>query len=167
MGPVAASPRRIDWTRVFLSVAIALGGTLIVIGVLGSRTGRDQSGLPDEIERIQPARGDRVLSQSDIVVDLVDGYGGRLEIDGVAVPTESTQQAEPGGDGSAPVATAVEDPDAARFDAGTNTLSFQPRPGARLDRFEVGRHVVRVLYWKLTEGETRSRSYTWYFDVAA
>jgi hypothetical protein len=147
-------------------LAVAVG--LIAYAVLTASSGRAQSRLPDEIEQISPADGDKVLNQVAVVVDLQAGYGGRLEIDGFVPPVVSTQQVEPSGeqpDSSAPVTTPVDGPDAVRFDAGTNTLSFQPRPGATIERFSVGRHMVKVTYWKLIEGEVNSRSYTWFFDV--
>jgi hypothetical protein len=166
--------RRFDRSRIIVSLVVLVGAGLIVAGVLGSVTGREQSDLPVEIERIEPSRGDKVLNQANIVVDLAPGYTGRLIIDTVALTTESTQQALPGsGDAtptvpvpSTPVTVAV-DPNAVRFDAGSNTLSFQPRPGADLERFGAGRHLVQVIYWKLTESEANSYSYTWYFEVTA
>ena len=170
---MARTPRqrgRIDRPRVVLSLAVAFGAALIFIGVSGSVTGRDQSSLPDEIERIEPSLGDKVLNQANVVVDLIAGYTGRLELDFVPLPGASTQEAEPAGaSASAPPTTLIAptDPNAVRFDAGTNTLSFQPRPGAHLERFSAGRHFVKVVYWKLTESEANSLSFTWYFDVTA
>ena len=152
---------------VVLSLAFAVGTALILIAVFGSKTGRDQSELPAEIEAIQPSRGDKVLSQANIVADLVAGYGGRLEVDFQPLPTVNTREAEPTGSQTATTLPRALDPNAVRFDAGTNILSFQPRPGAGLERFPVGRHFVKVVYWKLTEGEANSFSYTWYFDVTA
>lgn len=173
-GAVSVWKHRFDRSRLITSFAVVLGATLIFIGLIGSVTGREQSDLPDQIERIQPVRGDKVLSQSSLVVDLVSGYGGRLEIDGVPYPTLSTQEPLPvgapgasGPAGSVAPVPLVDDPNAVRFDAGTNTLSFQPRPDAEIERFEVGQHFVRVVYWKLVDGEAVSRSYTWYFDVTA
>jgi hypothetical protein len=163
-----ARARRIDRARLLASLALAFGLALVVYGVLDAVTGREQSRLPPQIERIQPAAGDRVLNQAPVVVDLADGYAGRLEVDGVAYPTVSTQIAEPTGAGAdaAAAPTAVETgPDSVRVDAGTNTLTYQPRPGGTVERFEIGRHIVRVVYWRLVDGEAVSRSYTWYFDV--
>jgi hypothetical protein len=161
--------RRIDKSRLILSMLAAVGVALILFGVLGSVTGRTQSSLPDEIERITPSLGDKVLNQTNVLADFIAGYGARMEIDGLAIPQYTTFQEEPGGestDVTAPPPT-IADPTAARFDLGTNTLSFQPRPGAVIERFEVGRHFVKVFYWKLAEGEATALSYTWYFDVSA
>lgn len=175
--PEPDAPQRRTPTRkqkivaVAISAALSLGIALIVAGVLGAVTGDERSRLPEEIERIQPALGDKVLNQSNIVVDLIPGYTGRLIIDNVPLATQSTAQPEPGGGGSptsmpTPTTVAI-DPNLVRFDAGNNTLDFQPRPGAFIERFAVGRHTVKVIYWKITESEAQAFSYFWYFDVTA
>ena len=166
--PWADQPRSKVISAFIVSAALALGLALVLVGVGNSVTGREQSNLPDEIERVQPGLGDKVLNQANIVVDLAPGYTGRLIIDDVALVTESTAEAEPtGGNAGAPTTTIEIDPDAVRFDAGTNTLSFQPGPQTFVERFDVGRHLVKVIYWKQTESEVSSFSYTWYFDVTA
>lgn len=161
-------PRSRKISALVLSALVSLGLALIISGVQGSVTGREQSRLPDEIEQIQPALGDKVLNQANIVVDLAPGYTGRLLIDGLAFPTVSTAEAEPAGATNAgPTTTIPFDPDTVRFDAGNNTLSYQPRPGGTIERFAVGRHTAKAIYWKIVDGEAQSYSYFWYFDVTA
>ena len=161
-------PRSRKLSAFGLSAALSLGIAFVIAGVSGSVTGRDQSRLPDEIEQLQPALGDKVLNQANIVVDLAPGYTGRLIVDDLVLRTVSTAESEPRGNaGSAPTTTIAFDPDTVRFDAGTNTLGFQPRPGGAIERFAVGRHLIKVIYWKLTESEVNSFSFTWYFDVSA
>lgn len=161
-------PRSRKLSAFGLSAAVSLGVALIVAGVSGSATGKDQSRLPVEIEQVQPSLGDRVLNQANLVVDLVPGYTGRLIVDELALETVSTAESEPiGATGLAPPTTVSLDPNVVRFDAGNNTLSYQPRPGGAIERFAVGRHLAKVIYWKLTESEANSFSYTWYFDVSA
>ena len=160
--------RRQIVSAVFLSALLALGVALILVGVNGASTGRSQSSLPKELEQIQPALGDKVLNQANLSVDLMPGYTGRLIIDGLPFPTVSTAAAEPNGESfRAPTTTLPTSPDDVRFDAGNNVLSFQPRPGGTIERFASGRHYVKVIYWKIIEGEKSSYSYSWYFDVTA
>lgn len=161
-------PRSRKVSALVLSALVSLGLALIIAGVQGSVTGREQSRLPEEIERVQPALGDKVLNQANIVVDLAPGYQGRLIIDDLEFNTVSTAESEPSGESAAgPTTTLPFNPDDVRFDAGTNTLSYQPRPGGAIERFAVGRHTAKVIYWKIIEGETSSFSYFWYFDVTA
>ena len=140
-----------------------------IAGVQGSVTGDKRSRLPSEIERVQPSLGDKVLNQVGLLVDLIPGYIGRLVIDGLPFQTVSTAEPEPvGGSGVAtPTTLFVDDPNSVRYDAGNNTLGYQPRPGGAIERFSVGRHFVTVIYWKVEESEASSFSYTWYFDVTA
>ena len=159
--------RRQKVSAVVLSALVSLGVALIAAGVSGSVTGDEQSRLPEEIEQIQPALGDKVLNQANVLVDLIPGYTGRLILDDTPLATQSTAEAEPTGGASPPSTTIAIDPDSVRFDAGNNTLSFQPRPGAALERFSVGRHTVKLIYWKITESEASAYSYFWYFDVTA
>ena len=88
---------------------------------------------------------------------------------GLPFQTVSTAEPEPvGGSGVAtPTTLFVDDPNSVRYDAGNNTLGYQPRPGGAIERFSVGRHFVTVIYWKVEESEASSFSYTWYFDVTA
>lgn len=166
--PLRRRTRRQLLSAVVLSALLALGVALILVGVSSSSTGRSQSRLPAEIEEIRPSLGDKVLNQADIQVDLAPGYTGRLIVDDIPFPTVSTAADEPAGEsGSAPTTTLALSPDDVRFDAGNNVLSYQPRPGGSIERFGSGRHLVKVVYWKIVEGEKSSLSYTWYFDVTA
>ena len=81
--PDANKPKRkLDREQLLISVGIALGLVLIIFGFRATQTGRDESGLPDVIERMSPADGDRVLRQSQIIVDFVEGYEAVMFIDG-------------------------------------------------------------------------------------
>lgn len=168
--------RRYDRGKLIRGTIVIGGALLIFLGIAGSVTGRDQSNLPDEIERIEPSKGDKVLNQANLVVDLVPGYTGELIIDGVLLPTVSTQVGEPTGPAAtdvtassvaAPTPVSPDDLNVVRFDAGTNTLSFQPRPGGDLERFAAGQHFVTVRYWKIIEGPQNDFTYGWGFEVTA
>ena len=63
---------------------------LVLLGVLGSVTGREQQGLPDAIESIDPVReATQVPQQTRVFVDLEIGYEAMLVVDGVELPTVS------------------------------------------------------------------------------
>ena len=51
------------------------------------------------------------------------------------------------------------------YDPGNATLTFDPSDKSQIPDFTQGEHVVRVIFWKLTEGRGHSRSYTWTFNV--
>ena len=156
--------RKIDASQLVTSVGIAIGLILITFGFRASRTGRDESGFPDAIERMSPANGDRVLRQSQIIVDFVEGYDAVLFIDGIEIPTTRLDELTSSGQQPAPGAQ-VELPATAVFDPGNFIISFQPQPGAIFETFTQGEHEGKVLYWKSTEGRERSSVYIWKFDT--
>ena len=104
----------------------------------------------------------QVLAQSQVVVDLVEGYEGRLRIDGVDFPTLrmedlTNDDVEPG--------EQVEIPPGVVFEPGNDTLTFTPGPGIEIEDFDDGIHRVTVLYWPVERGEGAARSYSWAFNV--
>ena len=64
---------KLDKQLLFASVGIGIGLTLMILGFNTGLTGRDASNLPDEIEAISPGDNERVLRQSQVIVDFVDG----------------------------------------------------------------------------------------------
>ena len=150
--------------RLAFSVVIAVGLMLVALGVRASRTGRDATNLPDAIEQMSPADGDRVLRQSQIVVDFAAGYEAELLIDGILMSTTRLDELTSGGSAPAPGAQ-VELPPTAVWDPGNATISYQPQVGAIIEEFSQGEHVGVVRYWRIAEAQPRVRSYTWRFTT--
>jgi hypothetical protein len=153
----------VDAKLAVASMAIAVGLVLIGWAVLRGVTGDDVSDLPDAIEGIVPVPDAvQVLAQSQVIVDLDEGYEGWLRIDGHDFPTlrmeDLTNDAvEPGAQ--------VEIPPGVVFEPGNDTLTFTPGPGIEIERFDEGVHSVRVVYWPVDRGEAAARSYSWTFNV--
>lgn len=164
-----AVPRRkigkLSVERLIVSFAFATGVTLIVLGVLWSRTGRDSLDYPDAIESTAPAPGDRqVLRETSVEVQLKGGYTARLTIDGVALDTinldeylQTVGAPRPGEQIPLP-ATAIFDPSNAR-------ITFQPSDDAQITEFTTGIHNATVTFWKTIEGERTADSFSWSFEV--
>jgi hypothetical protein len=145
----------------FASFGVAVGLFLIIMAGVTATTGRSELNLPEEIELVYPRDGDSILRQDAISVDLMPGYTGELEIDGVRVPTEqadTNRNAAPG--------DTVPDVLTVKFDPGTNKLTYQPREGAPIESFEVGTHELMVIYWRIDQGPERAYSYRWTFKVS-
>ena len=155
--------RRINRELLLISLALAVGLVLIALGVLRSVTGDEVTQLPDAIEEIAPTPdAEQVLQQTDVFVDLGEGYEGELTVDGVALETIRLDElapldAEPG--------EQVEVPPGAIFEPGNGTLRFRPGPGTGIDSFDPGTHNVVVTYWRTEEGRDTARSYGWTFVV--
>ena len=161
--PPVPRRRRIDPKLAVASLAIAVGMVLIGWAILRGVTGDDVSQLPAAIERISPVPDAvQVLAQSQVVVDLAEGYEGRLQIDDVEFPTLrmenlTNDDVDPG--------EQVEIPAGVVFEPGNDTLTFTPGPGIDIERFDDGIHNVRVIYWPADRGEGAARSYSWTFNV--
>ncbi|MFM7820737.1 MAG: hypothetical protein ACKPAF_07895 [Actinomycetota bacterium] len=163
--PSADRPRKkIDREKLLMSVGIAMGLVLIIFGFNASQTGRDESGLPDAIERISPADGDRVLRQAQIIVDFIEGYEAVMFIDGMELPTTRLDELTSSGQPATPGAQ-VELPPTAVFDPGNSIISFQPQVGAVIEEFTQGEHQGKVLYWKILDGRSKARVYSWQFET--
>lgn len=164
-----AVPRRkigkLSLERLIVSFAFATGVTLIVLGVLWARTGRDSLNYPDAIESTSPAPGDRqVLRETSVEVKLKGGYTARLTIDGVALVTidldEFLQTA-----GTPDPGEQIQFPPGALFDASNARITFQPSDDAPITEFTTGIHNATVTFWKTLEGERTADSFSWTFEV--
>lgn len=155
--------RRLNRELVIVSLVAGVGLFLVIAGFLSATTGRDLLDYPDAIVDISPAPNDRqVLSQTEISVDLQDGYEAVLVLDGVEVPTSRLEDIagglpEPG--------QQIELPPTAIYDQGNSLIKFEPRDGAVIESYAVGRHQVTVLFWKIEDGRGAARSYSWSFEV--
>ena len=154
--------KRLDRSRLLVSVGISIGVVLIAFGFASGITGDEARKLPAAIERMSPADGDRVLRQSQVIIDFVVGYEASLNIDGIELPVTRLDELTTGGAQPAPGAQ-VELPATAVFDPGNNVLSFQPQVGALIESFAQGEHVATVRYWKILEGPAKARTYQWRF----
>ena len=155
--------RRFDLKLLLASFGIAVGLVLVLLGVLGSVTGREQQGLPDAIESIDPVReATQVPQQTRVFVDLEIGYEAMLVVDGVELPTVSlddVSQVAPGlGEGEQ-----VEIPPGALWEPGNATLTFEPGPSQPIETFDTGPHQVVVRYWRTVDGPQAFRTVIWSF----
>ena len=158
------SLRKILTTRTGISVSLALGAVMIIFGFSAAQTGDEALNLPSAIEHLSPGNNDRVLRQSEIVVDFIDGFTGTLTIDGIEIETSRLDELTSSGSAPKP-GEQVELPPNAIFDPGNYTLKFLPTDGAVIDEFAQGTHQAQVRYWLMVDGETKARTYSWQFSV--
>jgi hypothetical protein len=158
--------RTIDIPLLLASLGIAIGLVVVVLGLRASVTGREQQGLPDAIESIDPIKGaTQVPQQTRVFVDLQIGYGASLDIDGVPLDVYSldgdVDQKPPGlGEGGG---DQVVIPPGAILEPGNNTLTFTPGPSQPIEAFSTGLHTVTLRYWRTEDGPDRFRTFTWTF----
>lgn len=154
--------RRPDWKLLLASLGIAAGIVFVVFGVSRSVTGRDQQRLPDAIESVEPIRGaTQAPQQTQVFVDLQEGYEASLVIDDIALETVSLDElgglAEPG--------QQITLPPKAVFESGNDTISYTPVEDGPIESFSTGLHTATVVFGLAIDGPTRARSYTWTFYV--
>lgn len=166
---VAGRPRhRLDIKVLAASFGIAIGLVIAVLGVLRSVTGREQQGLPDAIENIDPIQGaTQVPQQTRVFIDLLSGYEATMSIDGTLLEVFSldsgdVDQQPPalGGDQEEIIV-----PPGAIYEPGNNTLTFAPGPSQPIEAFGTGVHTVTIRYWLTTDGPDRFRTFNWTFYV--
>ena len=144
-----------------VSLVIAAGIVMVILGFQASVTGRKALALPATIENIDPVRGAvRVPSQTAVFVDLLPGYTGVLVIDDVELETVDPNDLKAG-----PGGQQVTLPPTTIYERGNATLTFVPVEGAKIESFVQGTHTATVIYWKVLESRQKSQSYTWTFSV--
>ncbi len=156
--------RRINKENLIVSVVVAAGLTLIGLGLSVGTTGREAQRLPDAIEQISPGPGDTVLVQSQVFVDFIPGYEATLIIDGIELETTRLDELSGGGQALRPGAQ-VEIPPTAIYDPGNFTISYLPQRGGAIESFGQGMHTATVRYWKIEDGPTKARSFSWEFET--
>ena len=155
--------RRPNRELLLISAAAGVGLFLVIAGFLSATPGRDLLDYPEAIIDISPAPNDRqVLSQTEISVDLQDGYEAVIVLDGIEIPTSRLEDIagglpEPG--------QQIDLPPTAIYDQGNSLIRFEPRDGAVIESYSVGRHQVTVIFWKIEDGRNTARSYSWSFEV--
>lgn len=83
--------------------------------------------------------------QSEISVDLQDGYIGRLIIDGKVIPDDEVEKV-----------------------IALGQYTFLPGKGKMIEMFEAGPHTAQILYWEADKPEPSTpENYTWSFRVTS
>ena len=131
--------KKFDPKLLLASTGIALGLVMMVIGLNTGLTGRDASGLPDAIENISPGNNERVLRQSQVIIDFVEGYQATLFIDDIELPTTRLDELTSNGMQPKPGAQ-IDLPPTAIFDPGNYTISYLPQEGAPIPAFSRRAH---------------------------
>ena len=155
--------RPIDKQLLLVSAGVAIGIVLIIGGLNSASTGRSALKLPAAIEAMSVSPGDQVLQQSQISVDFVEGYEASLTLDGIAIETTRLDELSAGA--LPKPGEQVEIPPTAIFDPGNNIISYTPQEGAPIEAFSQGTHTAIVKYWKIADGEEKSRTFKWQFSA--
>lgn len=124
-------------------VLAALGIALFALAWV-ARGDNTDSALDGPVDQLIPGRGDQVLVQNPIGIDLTDGepYEIRLTINGVAIPPREFVVSE-----------------------ALNRATYQPGDDKTIDSLESGENCVVAEYWLVREGPEATRATRWCFDA--
>ncbi len=131
--------------RVLIALGVVVAGALIVVAAgQDADDGVEEAEVAgDAVEELRPGRGDLVLRQSEIGIDLAPSWTGVLVIDGTEIPEDELRRNDP-----------------------LNQVFFAPREGRVIDALDPGRHVAAALIWRPgVEERENARTVTWAFDV--
>ena len=97
--------------------------------------------LPEAVDRIEPADGELVFGQPQLVLDLAPGYRASLIIDTVDIPDDQVIWTE-----------------------ATGLHVFEPGPGRAIETWTPGFHLVEAA-WDGPSGQPDPGNLTWTFRV--
>ena len=140
--PLFRHPGRIAIVVVALLAVLNLG-IILLANSDTSLEGREK--LPNDIEAINPERGEITGLIDDVTVDLLDSLTGVILINGVEIPEDQLDRVEELG-----------------------LISFRPGRDKELTKFPAGDNTVEVLYWPRTKDRPADPAhFGWRFRAAA
>ncbi len=133
-------------------VAIVLGVVLLVLNlgvILLATADTSEKGrrpLPNDIESINPERGELTGLVDTVTVNLRDDMTGVLVVDGIEIPEDQLDRV-----------------------VGLQVVSFRPGPGKEIPRFRAGDNTVLVRYWRgrLQDRPADPFTFGWSFRASA
>jgi hypothetical protein len=124
-----------------LLLLLGIGFIGVVVGALFLAPEGSPRPLPEAVDRIEPADGELVFAQPEVLLDLAPGYRAAITIDGIAVPGEQVIWTE-----------------------ATGLHVFRPGPGKVIEVWTPGLHLVEAA-WDGTPGHPDPGSLSWAFRV--
>jgi hypothetical protein len=129
--------------RSIIAVLLVIAaGSAVLLTRLPSGTNQPTS---DIVSSISPGPNEKIPQQGQIVIQLMAGWAGRLQVDQRTIPDSQLNRSE--------------DPTVASH----QQLIFQPGPGKALEYFPAGQNCATLTYWQLRTGPEQSFTKDWCF----
>lgn len=122
---------------------LALLGVLVAILMVVVRDNTTPPAVDQVVEELIPGRGDEVLSQTDVGIDLIEGYTAELTLNGIELPESQLRRSE-----------------------GLNRVTFRPDEGQVINKLRPDQNCATALYWPLAQGRAAAQSFTWCFTAS-
>lgn len=123
-----------------LLLLVGVGAIVLAFSRTETSGGADDitvSGGDNAVEALIPGRNAETLSQSEVGIDLADGWTGNLALNGVDLREDEIN----------------------RVDA-LNQVLYRPPDG-----LDSGQNCVAALIWRVDESEEQGRTVSWCFEV--
>ncbi len=138
-------PQRMDLPsaksrRLIVIALLALAAAVFAAAIIVATGNPDNDGLPAAIQNVQPAPGDNVLSQVEILVDLNAGYDADLVVNGVTIPREQLGEVR-----------------------GLNVITYRAGEGRAVESLLPDQNCVQARYWEISTGPDSAKIFTWCF----
>ncbi len=126
-------------------IAVAIVGLYFTVRLAVTGESDASAALPDSVDRLIPASGDEVLTQSEVGVDLATGYDAYLIVNGTEIRSEA---------------------DGLTKDLGLGLVTFSPGEGKPVESLLAERNCVIAMVWPQTDGEDAAEPVSWCFNAA-
>jgi hypothetical protein len=146
--------------RTAIGLALAVAVAVLVWGAARSGPSAENEGLDPVIVQVFPVPDAQALRQTEVGVDLRDGYDGRLTINGVEIPEAQMEGAvDP---------REVKPEDLRKYGVrpnNRNRVYFKPGPGKVIESFTSGKVTITVRYFRDRHETQGGGSFTWTIRV--
>ncbi|MGI9578438.1 MAG: hypothetical protein ACR2OH_09585 [Microthrixaceae bacterium] len=123
----------------------AIVGMVFTFRLAVTGDGNTSQALPDSVDRLIPASGDEVLSQSEIGVDLATGFDAYLIVNGTEIRDEA---------------------DGLKRELGLGTVTYQPGVGKPVEALQPDKNCVIAMVWPQHDGPDSAEPLSWCFTAA-
>lgn len=135
--------------RALVTLALVAAGAALLLGVRATQTGDDEqpevrAGGGDVVERLIPERGDQVLRQTEIGIDLAPGHEATLIVNGQPIPDDELRRVPE-----------------------QNQVFYRPGEGTTFPELPAGTSCVIAVVWHSADGPgVDDQTVRWCFDAA-
>lgn len=137
-----------------ISLLLAASGVALPYAFISSPEPAPPRALDPAVRRVFPEPGRLEVRQVRIGAELVPGYTGVLQIDGLEIPEDQTERPGELGTQNAPAGLAA-----------LGAVAFTPGPTKEIEALSPGRHCATVVFWQEAAERDTGRRYQWCFSV--
>ncbi len=159
-----SSPVMATWRwRLIVAVVLVLAGGLLAYANTRADTTPPTSTGDLVVRKLTPGADAKALRQTQVGADLLDGFDGRLTINGIPIPED---QMEGVVDPSSPEALRIDPDQPIQVRPNNrNRVFFLPGPGKVIEKLPQGDNTITVTYFKDGAPALQRGSLTWVINV--